>query len=199
MILVIAQPVSASGTITDPSGDAMFPVHKNQQVPGYLDIVGASMVLDGSGKFIMTLKMAELVPETPALMKSVHAYWWEWAFDTRPDYWHIFPQGYTFEEYAVIVQWDGSNWCADLYDWTSVQEWKDPVLKISLVLNGVGTEELMVAVDSVLMGDPVEFKWAAGTLGWLSPGGAAIPSWAWWHFDGAGIDVNTGEWTTWPD
>jgi len=201
MVLMLAQPASAASltsSVEDPEGDAIWYVHKNQPTPGYLDIVGATITLE-DGTFTLTMDMAADIPDEPALVKAAHVYWWEWAFDTGLGFWPIFPFGYTWEECAVIIAWDGKEWSADLYDWTSVQAWNDPVLKHSLQINGLGSNQLMVQVDSELMGEPEEFLWAAGTLGWMSPGAADTPSWAWWHFDAAGMDDVTGEWTPWPE
>jgi len=199
MVLMLAQPASAAsltGSVEDPEGDAIWYVHKNQPTPGYLDVVGATITLK-QGMFTMTMTMAADIPDEPAFVKAAHVYWWEWAFDTGPGFYPIFPFGSTWEECAVIIEWDGVEWSADLYDWTSVQNWKDPVLKYRLPLS-IDGDQFMVEAESIWMGNPDTFHWAAGTLGWMSPGAATTASYAWWHFDGAGIDETTGEWTLWP-
>ena len=197
MVLMLAQPASAqteTGSVTDPVGDANMWILKNQPIPGYLDIVGAEVTLEG-GIFTMILDMAATIPDEPEFVKGANIYWWEWAFDTGPGFYPIFPFGSTWEERTVIIQWDGEEWSADLYDWTSVQNWKDPVLSYSLDLTR-DPQQFEVTVQSEQMGDPETFLWGAGTLGWLSPSIRA--SYAWWPFDMA-VDETTGEWASWPE
>jgi hypothetical protein len=199
MVLMLAQPAAAktlTGSIVDPAGDAIWYVHKNQPVPGYLDIVGASIALDGD-VFTMTIEMAVDIPDEPVFVKAAHVYWWELGFDTGPGFYPIFPFGSTKEERNVGIEWDGEEWSAELCDYTSVQNWKDPVLTYSLPLIRDGNQ-FVVEVDSDLMGAET-FLWGAGTLGWMTPSPAGTASWAWWPFDGAGMDDITGEWTSWPE
>ena len=202
MVLMLAQPASATtltGSISDPEGDAIWSVHKNQPTPDYLDVVGATITLEvEDGKFIMTLDMAADIPDKPVLVKAAHVYWWEWGFDIGPGFYPIFPFGSTWEERTVIVEWDGKKWSAELYDWTSVQNWNDPILKYSLPLTRNGNQ-FMVEVNSDWMGNPDTFLWGAGTLGWMTPSPAGTASWAWWPIDAAGVDEITGEWTSWPE
>jgi hypothetical protein len=199
MLLMLAQPASAvllNGTIEDPV-DVNLSFNKKQAIPLYLDIRVATLDLE-NGKFMMTMGMEDEIPAVPALFNAIRTVTWQWAFrtgeaDTHPFSHHML----TDEDYIVWVMWDGKAWSAQLWDFVNIQESGGFLVQDIQFVGPDADGGLSVTIESEWMANFQDCTWAVGVKSYMSPPLKTDGFDGSFYIDYAGIDEDTGDWTSW--
>ncbi len=198
MAFAMAQPAAAASTsvVEDPIGDlwTQFPNGPNPAfvAQAYQDIVRAAVTLKG-GQFILTMRLAAPIPESPILPPRIKLIEWDWTLDTDQA---TFPVGFPFAgpvdrtEFIVFVIWDGIRFSAILIDRTPLLTGGDALLTpVPFRIKG---SDITVSVDAALLGNPSSFPWKTFTEIWEAQLGTDS-----WVVADAAPDVGLA-FATWP-
>jgi len=168
----IAEPAAAALTsvVEDPIGDLLTQLPNGPNpafvAQAYQDILRATVTLK-HGQFILTMKLAAPIPESPILPPQIELIEWDWTFNTNLT---AFPAGFPFpgpidsSEFMVFVIWNGVSFSAILIDRRPLLTGGDALLTpVPFQIKG---SDITVSVDAALLDNPSSFPWRTFTEIW---------------------------------
>lgn len=161
-------PVERSSTAAQPDsvsdlpGDAVMA--STDPAPGYLDLLGAGVVRQDDGAFVLSMALAEPVPHAPKVQDPYVALGWSFCLDTDPD---TAAPGFPLAtipmpcEFIVHTRWNGSKISGVLIDRRPLVGGGDAeTFTMDPAIDDAG---IIVTVPSAQLDDPSSFSWSAFT------------------------------------